>query len=389
MSSANPNLALKHNNNALVLSGGGARAAYQVGVLSALRDILPPQSNPFSIICGTSAGAINALALAANSDDLFKGIKNLKDIWQELSIDNVFRTDCRDLAGGLGRILLSFFHQGIDRHKPLSLLDNSPLNAFLKQHINFSKVQQCIDQGSLKAVCVCALGYSSGDSVNFFQGHQDLLEWRRHRRVGVKAVIGMEHLMASSAIPMVFPTVRIGHEYFGDGAMRQLTPISPALHLGADKVFIVGVSSNRQPFVKRFQKPARHAPSVAQVAGHMFNSAFVDSLESDIERMERINQLLEATNECTNTSLLRPIKSLVISPSQAIDKIAGRNVRHMPKRLRYVLRTSGATAKAGGSALASYILFAKPFIDNLIELGYQDAMWERNAIEDFMAVDNC
>lgn len=378
--------ALTGNNNALILSGGGARAAYQVGVLSALKEILKPQSNPFSIICGTSAGAINAVSLASHSDDLFEGISRLEKIWQELTIDHVFRTQWSDLLGALWRVFLSFFHQGIDYHRALSLLDNSPLNAFLKQHIDFSKVQRSIEHGSLKAICVCALGYNSGDSVNFFQGQEDLREWRRHRRVGVRTVIGMEHLLASSAIPMVFPTVRIGKEFFGDGAMRQLTPISPALHLGAERVFIVGVSSNRRPYLKRYRAPARHPPSIAQMAGHMFNSAFVDSLESDIERLDRVNELLKLIPEerlVEENIHLRPIKSLVISPSQEIDKIAGRNVRHMPKRLRYILRTSGATAKAGGATLASYLLFSRPFIESLISLGYQDAMWEKTAIQDF------
>ena len=377
-----------NNHSALVLSGGGARAAYQVGVLLAVKELLPPQSNPFSIISGTSAGAINAVALACHSDDFQAGVNELNRLWQELTIEHVFRTDWKDLAGGVYRFGRSFFNEGVDYHRPLSLLDNSPLNAFLKNNINFSDIQKNIDRGVLKAVSVAALGYSSSDSVNFFQGEAQLEEWARFRRIGRPTVLGMEHLLASSAIPWIFPTVRIGNEYFGDGAMRQLAPISPALHLGADRVFIIGVSGNRQALVKRHQVPSRHPPSMAQMAGHLLNSAFIDSLEADIEHLDRVNALIKSVDHDKREALeLRPVKSLVISPSKAIDKIAGRSVRYLPKSLRLFMRSSGATARRGGSALSSYLLFAKPFIRELIDLGYQDAMWEKEAIQEFF-LDN-
>jgi NTE family protein len=373
-----------NNNNALVLSGGGARAAYQVGVLLAVKDILPPQSNPFPIISGTSAGAINAVSLASQSEDFQTAIEQLHTLWQDLTINHVFRTDWHDLIGGLYRFGRSFFHQGVDFHRPLSLLDNSPLNAFLKAHINFSSIQQNIDRGVLKAVSVSALGYSSGNSVNFYQAAPELQEWARFRRVGRSTTLGMEHLLASAAIPWLFPTVRIGLEYFGDGAMRQLAPISPALHLGAERIFIIGVSSNRQAQIKPRNLPSRHPPSMAQMAGHLLNSAFVDSLEADVEHLDRLNRLINLVSSEDRSALeLRPVKSLVISPSKAIDKIAGRHVRYLPKSLRFFMRSSGATAHRGGSVLASYLLFVKPFISELIDLGYQDAMWEKEAIKRF------
>ena len=374
------------NNNALVLSGGGARAAYQVGVLLAVKELLPPQSNPFSIITGTSAGAINAVSLASNSDDFHGSIDQLCHLWSQLSIDNVFRTEWQDLLGGVYRFGRSFFHQGVDYHRPLSLLDNSPLNAFLKANIQFSGIQHNIDRGVLKALSVAAMAYSSGNSVSFYQGADYLQPWQRYHRVGVPTIIGMEHLLASSAIPGVFPTVRIGQEYFGDGAMRQLAPISPALHLGADRIFIIGVSGNRQAAKSRSKSLFKHPPSMAQMAGHLLNSAFVDSLEADIERLETINQLLAdmgMDQAVGDEPVLRPVKSLVISPSKAIDKIAGRNVRNLPKTVRFFMRSSGATAHRGGSVFSSYLLFVKPYINELIELGYQDAMWEKDAIQQF------
>jgi NTE family protein len=372
------------NNNALILSGGGARAAYQVGVLLAVKELLPPQSNPFSIISGTSAGAINAISLASTCEDFHASVDNLSRLWGDLGVDHVFRTQWLDLVSGVYRFGRSFFHEGVDFHRPLSLLDNSPLNAFLKANIDFPGVQRNIDRGILKAVSVAALGYSSGKSVNFYQGHESLQEWERFRRIGVSTNIGMEHLLASSAIPWVFPTVRIGQEYYGDGAMRQLAPISPALHLGAERIFIIGVSGNRQVPVKVSKLPSRHPPSMAQMAGHLLNSAFVDNLEADIERLERINSLLGTEQYDTEEGeVLRPVKTLVISPSKAIDKIAGRNVRYLPKSMRFFMRSSGATARRGGSVISSYLLFVKPFINELMELGYQDAMWEKDTIQQF------
>lgn len=374
------------NRTALILSGGGARAAYQVGVLQAMKEILPPQNNPFPIIAGTSAGAINAVSIASNSHDFQQAIDVLIDLWTDLDIDHVFRTKWQDLFAGVFRIARSFFHEGVDYHRPLSLLDNSPLNGFLKQHIDFPSIQKNIDRGILTAVSVSALGYSSTNSVSFFQGEEGLEEWVRFRRVGRRTTIGMEHLLASSAISCVFPTVRIGNEYFGDGAMRQLAPISPALHLGADKVFIIGVSSNRAGLVKRRRTPARHPPSVAQLAGQMLNSALIDGLEADIEHIERVNDLLQLIPSSVLEDQgipMRPVKTLVISPSKQLDKIAGRHVRYLPRALRYVLRSSGATARRGGSAISSYLLFTSSFTKELIDLGYQDAMWEQDKIKEF------
>ncbi len=380
-------MSILENNTALVLSGGGARASYQVGVLQALKDILPPQTNPFPIIAGTSAGAINAVSLASTSDDFQQGVEKLQRLWAGLSLEHVFRTSWQDLYGGVYRLARSFFHEGVDYHRPLSLLDNSPLNSFLKQNIYFPGIQENIDHGILKAISVAALGYSSSNSVNFFQGEEGLEEWQRFRRVGVSTQIGMEHLLASSAIPLIFPTVRIGNEYFGDGAMRQLAPISPVLHLGADKAFIIGVSGNRARNIKqRRSTPARHPPSIAQMAGQMLNNTFIDSLEADIEHLERVNGLVSLLPEevlLEQNLPLRPIKTLVISPSKALDKIAGRHIRYLPKSLRFFLRSSGATARRGGSGITSYLLFSPSFINELIELGYQDAMWEKEAIQEF------
>jgi len=377
---------------ALILSGGGARAAYQVGVLQAIHEILPPHiHNPFPIICGTSAGALNALALATHTGSFSEASENLNDIWRNIAIEKIFKTGWLPMMGGIGRIVASLFNQGAGKGKPIALLDNEPLREMLTEILNFSNIDKGISAGDLEAVCITAMGYSSGESVSFYQGHKDIVPWRRHRRVGVKTELTIDHLLASSAIPTIFPTVKIDREYYGDGAMRQLAPISPALHLGADRIFVIGVSGNRNPaqWEKKRPKP-KHSPSMAQIMGHMFSSAFIDGLEGDIEHLDRVNKLLYHIDGNVKTDsgvVLRPVKTLVISPSKELDKIAGRKIRYLPKSMRFFLRATGATAKGGGAAVASYLLFAKPFCDELIELGYNDAMWEKEAISDFFAED--
>lgn len=375
--------------NALILSGGGARAAYQVGVLQALADIRPDLHNPFPIVCGTSAGAINAVAMAAYAGEFYQSVGSLAETWRQLQIEQVFKTRWLDLLANLSRVAASFLHDGIARGKPLALLDNSPLRKLLLDAIPFENIEKRISTGDLRAISITAMGYNTGDSVAFFQGAPDLHGWRRARRVGTPAKITVDHLLASSAIPTIFPAVYLSREYFGDGAMRQMAPVSSALHLGADRLFVIGVSSNRNPARWTKQKmPQRRAPSVAQIIGQMFNSAFIDALEGDLEHLERVNALLALSGKelCSKTDHLREVDTLVISPSKPLDRIAGRHVRDLPPSLRFFLRKTGATARGGGSAVASYLLFSHGYCNELMELGYQDAMWEKDAIERFFSL---
>jgi NTE family protein len=375
----------------LILSGGGARAAYQVGVLKAVAQILPEGSrNPFPIICGTSAGAINAVMLAAHEGSFKSAIEELEEVWGNVDPGHIYRYGWLEMTRGMGRFAQSLFNQGVGRKRPIALLDNSPLRELIRNTVRFKKIDRAIARGDIEAVGVTAMGYTSGQSVCFFQGRPGMEGWQRHRRVGRRTLLNADHLMASSAIPSLFPTTKIEHEYFGDGALRQLAPISPALHLGADRVFVIGVSGNRERLQQTKPRPSRHSPSMAQVIGHMFNSAFVDSLEADIENLERMNSLLALIPEARRAEhgiTLRPIESLVISPSEQLDMIAGRKIRYLPASLRFFLRNTGATTSGGGATAASYLLFAKPFIDDLIALGYKDTMWERAAIEGFLLSD--
>jgi len=267
------------------------------------------------------------------------------------------------------------------------MLNNDPLASLLRGLIVFDRIQEAIDAGHLRAISVTASGYSSGHSVAFFQGTPDISAWKRHQRMGLRAHLSLDHLLASSAIPAVFPAIRIDREYFGDGAVRQMAPLSPALHLGAKKVLVVGVSGNRS--APQLQKPLQDYPSLAQISGHLMNSIFLDSLEYDIERLERINKLIdtipEAARKKANTKL-RKVDSLVISPSQCLDRIASKYLHVLPVSIRVFLHGIGAT-KTSGSSILSYLLFEKRFCQELISLGYHDAMEKASEIETFMMSD--
>ena len=370
----------------LVLTGGGARAAYQVGVLKGIASILPRAVyNPFPIICGTSAGAINALSIAGRAGPFRLRTKKLETIWQNLRASDVYRTDFMGVSANAFHVLASFLHSGYGIGRPISLLDNTPLRQLLDNYVKFDYLDTAITNGELDAIAVSAMSYASGQSVTFFQGHQNIEPWKRARRRGEKTALNIDHLMASTAIPSLFPAVQLNEGYFGDGAVRQLKPISPALHMGARQLLIIGVSDNA---TAQGAAPERHSPSIAQIVGHMFNSAFIDSIESDLETLRSINRLASALPESirANNGItdLNPIDVLSISPSQSIDQIAQEHIHELPRSLKLFLRLTGATAQGGGTSAASYLLFEPGFCRKLIELGYQDALTQQDAIETFL-----
>ena len=367
----------------LILTGGGARAAYQVGVLKAVHELLPAaKRNPFSVLCGTSAGAINAAALAALSDDFDAAVQTLLDVWSNIRAHQIYRSDpfgilVKSLAQWLAAMLR------ITRISPLSLLDNSPLAELLRKTLDFSRIEENIRAGILHAVAITCSGYASGQSVSFYQCASDVGPWERTQRVGCAMPLRIEHLMASSALPFIFPAVRINREYFGDGSMRQIAPISPALHLGADKVLVIS-SGHQAATAPRVRSNAY--PTPAQIAGHALNSIFLDSLHVDIERLKRINRTISliAPEKAQEAGLaLRKIDVLVMSPSVPIERMVGQHLGELPWTVRFMLRGVGAMNRRG-SNLASYLLFERGFAGALIDLGYRDTVARSAEVLEFL-----
>lgn len=369
----------------LILTGGGARAAYQVGVLKAIAELLPRQTaSPFPIICGTSAGALNAATLAVHAQHFRRGVRYLVNVWRSFQVSDVYRTDAPGVFGNtlLWLAGLALSGLGINRLKQVSLLDNRPLAGFLDKILPCEKIQSSIDSGVLHALSITASGYGSGQSVSFYQGAPGIQPWTRARRVGIPTLIETRHLLASSAIPFLFPAVHINREYFGDGSMRQIAPLSSALHLGATRVLAitVGPDGDDQPNRSRIGD----YPSLAQIAGHTLNSIFLDSMEVDLERIQRTNRTLSLIPEEAKQKLnLRHVDVLIIAPSQSIEKIAERHVRDLPWTIRLLLRLIGVIHGSGAN-LVSYLLSDKHFCSELIDMGYQDAMARREEILAFL-----
>lgn len=369
----------------LVLPGGGARAAYQAGVVKAIADMLPADApNPFPVITGTSAGAINAAMLASHAQDFCDGARRLADIWTGLSVENVYRADVWTMIQTSFRWLLTVLHGGSGRHIPRALLDNAPLRRLLAKNIPFDAIQRAIDAGALRALAITASGYVSAHSVSFFQGRDDLQPWWRTRREGKRDTITLDHIMASIALPMIFPAAGIDREYFGDGSMRQGAPLSPAIHLGATRLLIVAVR-NEQPNALPPTLQRAVYPSLGQIAGYVLDTLFMDSLYTDLERLNRINQTYSHVEVRTDpeTPDLRVVETRLVVPSEDINVIAERHRREFPHAVNVLLRRLGAH-KPDGNQLISYLLFAGSFCSELIELGYRDGMAQQDEIRGFL-----
>ena len=367
----------------LVLPGGGARAAYQVGVLKAISELIP-DSNPFSIISGTSAGAINASLLASRSQSLKEAVEVLSGVWCNFKTNKVYRTETTVMLKSIFQWLLTVSSGGVLAKNPKSLLDNSPLRQLLEDTINLEGIKNNINKGNLDAFAITAASYSSKKSVTFFQSEEDDIDWERFLRVGVKTDILIDHLMASIALPLIFPAVKINNEYFGDGAMRQATPLSPAIRLGAEKLLIINTDSkspNNQLTDNQIY------PSIGEVGGYMLDALFTGGLLSDLERLDRINQIIENSgNNSVQTSnkKMKHLDYCVISPSKDIKKIAKEHYKDVPYSIKLLMKGLGLKNRKE-SELLSFLLFESSFTSSLIQLGFEDGMTNQSEIKAIVA----
>jgi NTE family protein len=371
----------------LILTGGGARAAYQAGVLKAISDQFPGFDYPFPIVCGSSAGALNAVGIGAGGEIFRHSIEQVESLWLHLTSKNVYRSDYWSLAKNMGQFVKGFVSgDGIDI--PGSLFDCSPLRKLLESEVDFNQLNHNIQHNDIKAVSVTCCGYRSGQSVSFFQGEAGLKGWESGQRLGVRTQLTIDHLMASSAIPSIFPPVKINREYFGDGVARNMAPLSPAVHLGADRILVVGVSANKT--TRQIRKECKTQPRLPQILEHVMNGMFIDVVENDVEKIGLINTLLNkaATPKQVSEELgLRFIETLVINPSQPIDEIAIKYIDRLPAAIRAFFGLNREPVE-GGVSLASYLLFEGEFLRDLITLGYRDAKKQAKGIETFFNHEN-
>lgn len=366
----------------LVLTGGGARSAYQVGVLRALSTLLPQDApSPFPIVTGMSAGAIVASAVACHASRFREGAVALERVWRNFHVEQVFRADRGSMLRAALRWLAAFLTTGRLVRPPESLFDSSPLRRLLEQHYDFGRMREAMERRHLDVLAIAVSSYRAARSVTFYEscsGYRgESADWTE----GVRTAMTVEHLMASSAVPFLFPAIRMNGEYYGDGAMRQLAPLSPAIQLGADSLFVVGVRSALGAAALPVPRPA-DAPSVGQIIGFMLDTLFIDSLQSSIAQLDRINRLI-AQSAVASPEGLRPIDALVITPRIDFSDIAVRHVRAMPRTLRALLRTIGG-ASAGGAELLSYLLFESSYTRELIALGMEDALARADEVRAFL-----
>lgn len=368
----------------LVLSGGGARGAYQAGVLLGIAEIAAAKglSHPFKVVTGVSAGAVNAATLVSSEADFGDVAMKLTRDWATITTDQVFRTDAIT-AGRLGmKFAMDAAFGGLFKKKlARSLLDTSPLQKYLSNNIPFDGIAKTLATGKIESLALTAMNYSNSNSMTFVQSHEPAPMWDRSRRRSQQSTIGVEHVMGSGAIPLFFPPVAIGDDHYGDGCLRNTAPLSPAIHLGADRLLVIGV---RRPDHLAPPVQGHIEPSLARVTGVILNALLMDAIEFDMERLARINSTVDLIPQSTRTSMhLRKIEYLWIRPSQDIGKIAGGLFNKLPNVIRYLVGGLGSPKES--SELTSYLLFDPEFCGELTKLGRENAFENREAIEKFLS----
>ncbi|MBI2519099.1 MAG: patatin-like phospholipase family protein [Bdellovibrio sp.] len=378
-------------NLGLVLTGGGARAAYQVGVIQAIADISPLRKKiPFNIITGASTGAINGSYLISRADDFKAGAQGLWDLWLNLHTEKVYRTDLKPMAalviGWLETLGLGGF---MDQKKTANhLLDTGPLEDLLKKELRLNQLPQFFKDGPLRGVGFSATNYLTGTAICFYDGIEELKPWGRTNRLGIHTHMTVAHIMASCAIPVFFPPVKINGIFYGDGCIRLTSPLSPAIHLGADRILAIGIRrpQTHQETIAVNQNLASSELTIAEISGVLLNSIFLDSLDIDIERMERINStvsVIPAEHRSKMSSNLRHIPVLALRPSQDLGELAIGILHEFPGLTRHLLKGLGAKENRGWDLL-SYLAFEKVYTNQLIELGYFDTLQKKELVLEFM-----
>jgi NTE family protein len=375
---------------AVVLSGGGARAAYQIGALRGIARILGRSAgSPFKVVTGTSAGAINAATMAVHADGWRRGVARLLRLWRNIEVSDVYEADLADVSVHGMRWLASVLVGGRGPARAASMLDNAPLRRMLEHTLDLSRIEQHIRAGLLHAVAINATSYTTGHAVTFFDGVASIASWQRTRRRGRRARIGVDHLLASTAIPFIFPAALIGEDYYADGSMRQIAPMSPALHLGARRIVVIAVgqfSGSRNAASPRPQSPVY--PSFAQIAGQALSSIFLDNIGADFERMQSLNHVWNLVPHEVQQSHpeIAHIDALLLAPSRDLGRMALPYAERLPPGVRYLLRGLGGN-EASGASLLSYLMFDRGYCRELLNLGYADALSRRDEIAAFLAGD--
>lgn len=366
---------------AIILPGGGARCAYQVGVLKAIRELLADDVNPFPVICGTSAGAINAAVLASHAHEFAIGVDRLEQFWRNMHCERVYRTDAWTVFKSGMRFAITLLSGGLIKTDPRAFLDNTPLRHFLQSTLQLDGIQTALDENALRAVAITASGYTCASAISYFQARQGISGWQRPRRKGQPATLGVSHLLASAALPIIFPAERIGNEYFGDGGMRMVAPLSPAIHLGANRILVIGTRDEKPDLPP--ESPAAY-PSAGEIGGYLMDTIFMDTLNADLARLRRINKTLELVpEEKRQQTGLKCIESLVIKPSRDLRHVTRAHVHEIPRSVQILLRTLGGWGKDW--RMASYLLFESAYCSELIELGYADGMSAEQEIVAFLS----
>jgi NTE family protein len=359
----------------LVLTGGGARAAYQVGVLKGIAELLRHGSgSPFPIVTGTSAGAVSAIALASDPAHFRHAVYAIERVWREFRVHHVIKADTASVLRSGLHWILALLTGGWLVHPPRSLFDNTPLWELLQKNLNFDGIPRGMYKQHMRAVGICATSYSEADSVTFYACAAPIEPWTRASRKGARVQLTLEHLMASLSIPFLFRPIFLHQQYFGDGAMRQTSPLSPAIHLGANRLLVIGVGD---PAASGLGMPkARAEPTLGQMFGFMLDSLFMDQLHSDLER-------LNGYDEGPSTS---GIECLVLTPSRDLSEIARRYRSELPRSIRALLRAMGANSSSSSAGtLLSYLLFEQGYTRELIALGLSDARARADEIRAFLA----